>query len=62
MIGSALVLDGLGSRTYSTILGIVGLLYGTMGIAYRHVALDWVLILGAALILIHTFAKKSVHS
>jgi hypothetical protein len=62
VMGSALVLDGLGSRTFGTILGVVGLLYGTMGVAYLHVALDWVLILGAALILIHTFAKKSVHS
>lgn len=58
VIGSALVLDGLGSRTLGRILGIVGLLYGTMGVAYLHVALDWVLILGGALILVYTFIPE----
>lgn len=61
VIGSTLVLGGLGSRTFSTILGVVGLLYGTIGIGYLHVVLDWVLIVGGVLILVHTFAK-STHS
>jgi hypothetical protein len=60
VIGSALVVDGLGSRALGTILGIVGLLYGMMGVVYLHVALDWALILGGAMILVHTFSKKPV--
>lgn len=62
VIGSALILDGLASRTFGTILGVVGLLYGVVGVAYLHMTLDWVLILGGVLLLVHTFAKKPVHS
>jgi hypothetical protein len=46
LIGSTLILDGLGSRSLVTILGVVGLLYGIMGVVYLHVLLDWVLVLG----------------
>jgi len=58
VIGSTLVLGGLSSRTFSTTLGVVGLLYGTIGVGYLHVVLDWVLIVGGILILVHTFAEK----
>jgi hypothetical protein len=58
VIGSTLLLDGLVSRTLGAILGVVGLLYGTMGVAYLHVTLDWVLILGGAVILVRAFTRK----
>ena len=51
-------MDGLGSRTWYAILGLSGLLYGIMGVAYLYLLLDWVLIIGASMILIKAFAKK----
>lgn len=58
VIGSALTLDGLGSRTLCTILGVTGLFYGVTGVAQLHVALDWGLIAGGAVILICAFTRK----
>lgn len=58
VIGAALILDGLGSRTLCSILGVAGLLYGVMGVTYLHVAVDGALILAAAMILIFAFTRK----
>ena len=58
VIGTTLIMDGLGSRTWYAILGLSGLLYGIMGVAYLYLLLDWVLIIGASMILIKAFAKK----
>lgn len=51
VIGLALVVDGLGSRALCILLGAAGLLYGIIGVARLQVAIDWELILGAAIIL-----------
>ncbi len=53
VIGSILMLDGLGSRPLCTILGTAGCLYGLMGVLYLHVALDWFLILASVILLIY---------
>lgn len=58
VIGTTLIMDGLGSRTWCAILGLSGLLYGIMGVAYLYLLLDWVLIIGASMILIKAFAKN----
>jgi hypothetical protein len=57
-IGSVLILDGLGSHRLNTVLGLAGLLYGIMGVAYLHIALDWALILGACFTLIYSSRTK----
>ena len=59
-IGAMLVLDNLGSRSLSIILGIAGLLYGIMGVAYLHIMPDWALIFGAALILIYSTKRIKI--
>lgn len=55
VIGLALVLDGLGSRALCVTLGIAGLLYGIIGVARLGVAIDWELLLGAAIILARAY-------
>lgn len=49
--GLALVLNGLGSRALLLILGTTGLFYGVTGVVQLGVALDWVLILGASVVM-----------
>ncbi len=51
VIGSVLVLDGLGSRVLCAIPGVAGLFYGITGVVQLHVAVDWVLLFGAAVIM-----------
>ena len=58
VIGLALLLDCLGSRTLSLILGITGLFYGITGIFQLGVVIDLILLLGAVVILIHPFVRK----
>ncbi len=43
VIGLTLVFDGLGSRTWVSILGLAGLLYGTIGVLRLGVTMDAVL-------------------
>lgn len=52
VIGFFLILNGLGSRALSLILGLSGLFYGITGVAQLRVSLDWVLLLGAVMTLI----------
>jgi hypothetical protein len=58
VIGLALVLDGLGSRTLCIVLGIAGLFYGIVGVVRLGVTIDWELLLGALIILARAFARK----
>jgi hypothetical protein len=51
VIGIALLLDGLGSRAFSLVLGVTGMLYGVIGVWRLDVAIDWFLVAGSALIL-----------
>ncbi len=57
VIGLALVLGGLGSRAWSTVLGAMGIFYGLFGPIRLSIALDWVLFLGAVMILIAVFSQ-----
>lgn len=58
VIGLMLIVNGLGSRFLSLILGIIGMFYGITGVAQLGVSLDWVLLLGAVMIVIKAFLRK----
>jgi len=58
VIGLGLLLDGLGSRSLSLLLGIMGLFYGITGVFQLGVAIDLILVLGAVMILIYPFIRK----
>ncbi len=57
VIGSALLVAGLESRTYSALLGILGLFYGIFGVARLGVVLDWGLVLASLVLLVVTFVR-----
>ncbi len=57
VIGFALVLRNLESRSYSRILGAAGLFYGITGVMQLHVAIDWILLFGAIVLLAFSFVK-----
>ncbi len=59
VIGFALVFGGLGSRTFSFLLGIPGLFYGLTGVFQLGVSIDWLLIAGAILVSTAPFLKSS---
>ncbi len=58
VIGLALMANGLQSRAVSVLLGISGLFYGIIGVFRLGVAIDWVLLLGAPVILLTGFRRK----
>ena len=47
-IGVALIVDGLGSRVWALVLGVVGLFYGVFGVVRLGVWLDLGLVVGTA--------------
>jgi hypothetical protein len=53
--GLALVLGGLGSRAWSIVLVATAAFYGIFGAAYLGVALDWMLLPGALMIVLVAF-------
>lgn len=55
-IGLALILNSLSSRKLSLILGISGIIYGTIGAVQLGVSIDWILLLGSVVITIFAFA------
>lgn len=57
VIGFALVLRYLESRSYSRILAVAGLFYGITGVLQLQVAIDWVLLFGAIVLLTFSFLK-----
>lgn len=56
VIGVFLILNGLGSRALSLILGLSGLFFGVIGAFQLRVSIDTVLSLGASLTLVFAFA------
>ena len=48
--GLALVTGGLGSRSWSLVLGALGAFYGTFGAARLGVTIDWALVVGAVIL------------
>ena len=57
VIGSALILDGLGSRILSLMLGMSGILFGITGVVQLGVSID-VVLLGSIVILILAFVGE----
>jgi hypothetical protein len=51
VIGFTLIVNKPGSLAYSITLGVAGLLYGLLGVFKLGVTIDWILLLGALLIL-----------
>jgi hypothetical protein len=58
VIGLALILGGLGSRTWSLVLGVTGIFYGIFGSAWLGVLIDWVLLLGALTIVFFVLVER----
>lgn len=48
----------LGSRRLCTLLGLVGLFYGMIGVLYLHIGLDWALILGSCILLFYSMRRN----
>ncbi len=59
IIGLALVLGGLGSRGWSVIIGVTGIFYGLFGAVRLGVAIDWVLLGGAIVIVLFALTGRS---
>lgn len=59
VIGLTLILNRLNSRALSLILGIAGLYYGLTGVVQLGVTIDLVLLVGAILIFVLAFARKT---
>jgi hypothetical protein len=57
VIGSALILNGLGSRIVSLMLGISGILFGITGVVQLGVSID-VMLLGSIVILTLAFVGE----
>jgi hypothetical protein len=58
VIGFSLLLSSLGSRIWSMVLGTMGIIYGLVGTLFLALALDWVLLIGALLLVIIEFSSK----
>jgi hypothetical protein len=59
VIGLFLILNNLGSRALSLILGLSGLFYGTTGVFQLKVSIDLILLLGAITAVIAAFVRKN---
>jgi hypothetical protein len=59
LIGLSLIVGGFESRTWSLVLGAMGLFYGLTGAIQLGVTIDLFLLLGALLTLLVTFMPKS---
>jgi drug/metabolite transporter (DMT)-like permease len=59
VIGLAVALRGLGSRTWSLVLCATAIFYGVYGAAHLGVTLDWVLLLGALMLVLTVVARRS---
>lgn len=58
VIGFSLLLGRLGSRAWSVILGAMGIIYGLVGTLHLSLVLDWVLLIGALILVIIEFSRK----
>lgn len=52
VIGTTLILGGLGSRAWSFTLGATGIFYAIFGAAHLGVAIDWILLAGTLLLFV----------
>ena len=52
------MVNGVGSLSLSLIIGITGLFYGITGVAQLGVSIDWLLLLGAVMLVIAAFLGK----
>lgn len=55
LIGLSLIVDGFESRAWSLVLGGMGVLYGLVGVLQLGITIDWMLFLGALLMIIIAF-------
>jgi hypothetical protein len=62
VIGFSLLAGGLGSRTWSLMLAVVGLFYGLFGALRLGVLLDLGLVAGAAALLVTAVRSPAVHA
>ena len=61
IIGVSLLTNGLGSKAWAIGVGAIGMFYGLTGVVVLGVAIDWMLIAGAAVLLLeHTAAPRRV--
>ena len=58
VIGFSLLLGCLGSRAWSVILGATGIVYGLLGALYLSLTLDWVLVMGALILVVTAFSHR----
>lgn len=56
LVGILLLVNGLGSRVWAATVGLVGVVYGLIGVFRLAVALDLVLLVGAVALLVVTIA------
>jgi hypothetical protein len=54
LTGFALLYKGFRSQTWSMTIGISGMFYGLFGVIYLGMHIDWVLVVGAGLLLMNT--------
>jgi hypothetical protein len=59
VIGLALIVEGLGARTWTTVLGITGIFYGLFGALRLGVGIDIVLLAGAILVLLAVYLPRA---
>lgn len=62
LIGVSLLTNSFGSKTWSLLLGSLGLFYGLAGVFALRVAIDWFLVAGAAVLLARAAAPLQVES
>lgn len=62
VVGFALLMGGLGSKTFSLTLAVVGLFYGFTGVFQLGVQIDWFLLAGSVLMFICAFTPITPHS
>jgi len=59
VVGVSLLADGLGSRAWAAILGVVGLFYGAFGVFRLGVSIDLVLLVGSVALLERAFLLRA---
>ena len=60
VIGFSLLLGRLGSRAWSVVLGATGMFYGLLGIWRLSMDLDWLLLIGALILLAVEFSTRHI--
>jgi len=59
LAGFSVALDSFGSRLWAFVVAIAGLIYGAIGTLYLGVRLDWVLVVGALVVLTRALWPKA---